>query len=121
MTAHLDGAGGDMEDGVLKEGFLVKRVRAPEPVRTLARAARGGWAPAHLSGVCSPSQKADRPPGALPGRDHGGGGSWWTVVGGRLSIAKGPRHRGQSQSASADGVRVVATKWISSPQQLTKI
>lgn len=73
MTAHLDGAGGDMEDGVLKEGFLVKRVRAPEPVGTPARAARGGREPAHLNGVCSPSRKADRLPGPPRGRARGPG------------------------------------------------
>lgn len=51
-----------MEDGVLKEGFLVKRVSAPEHLRTLRAA---GGRPGAGSPEQGPQPEAHRRPGGL--------------------------------------------------------
>lgn len=91
---------------MLKEGFLVKRVSAPEPLRTLPGAARAGAS--HLRRGPSPTRERDRPPAALPRARRllpGGGRS-------AFGRKEGPGHRqgGESRLASAYGERVAATE-----------
>lgn len=93
-------AGGDMEDGVLKEGFLVKRVSAPEHLRTLRAA--GGRAPAHLSRA--PSLRLTADPAAWG--SAGQSSCWWRepVDGGWRSASnrrEGPGHRQAGESCLA--------------------
>lgn len=95
-TAHSEGrARGDMEDGVLKEGFLVKRVSAPEHPRTLPAA--GGcqltWAGTSVS---APGWIAR--PGALLGRGPVGEESRWTGVESGLSIEKRGQGTGKEEN-----------------------
>lgn len=94
--------GGGMEDGgVLKEGFLVKRVSAPGPLRTLPREAGGGRAPAHPSGGPGASSTEARIGrlGLCRAQLRPVG-----TAGGRLAMEKG-RGAGKNNPDSADRAR----------------